>query len=103
MGATSASFLCAVFIVQYMGLIAERWFFFRAGQSPAESLLPDNFVKSWCSGVVRQTDYLLMKLGLGASDFCEDVSGLGCPDERFRIQAVNPTDPLMEGGGGRAC
>ena len=33
-GAASASLLCMAFVVQYAGLIAERWFFFAQSNHP---------------------------------------------------------------------
>ena len=37
--------LLVAFVVQYAGLLAERWFFFAQAQPSAESLLPGDLVR----------------------------------------------------------
>jgi len=45
-GAALASWpvLAMAFALQYLGLLAARWFFFAPGQAPAEPVLPGDFL-----------------------------------------------------------
>ena len=44
-GAASAPLLLAAFVVQYVGLLAERWFFFAQAQPSAEPVLPGGVLR----------------------------------------------------------